>query len=298
VPLAAGLVAALAERDAPSGQAVGYWIGLMSLPTLIAFAAVRFKPAQRMRTFSTVFCCVGLFGLASMLGSMHDLFVPKKTIQEIVREAAGAKPVTESGTPSEQKADRVMREFMADVLAARKKHDSDLAPIEPVLGTIYSAPSFSSRKQMEDMVAALKSMLNVDGELLDKFQRLPQEVKARVDASDLDPSVKKDLMRGFEQGYGNSGILTAYQKVRTNEEQWVDTSIDLYTFALQHASNIKTTDKKILISGGSLLSQFNVKFKASRDLRTQVDAANQELVALQAVAMRETGISKSDLGLK
>jgi len=300
IPVGAGLVAALAARHAPPGEAIGYWTGLMLLPMLIALAAVRFKPAKQMRTFSTIFCVIGLVGLGSTLSSVIQNLpsAPQKTPQEIAREAAGTQPITVSGTASEQKVDRVLREFIGDILAARKKHDADAAPLGPSLASIYTAQSFSSKKQMEDVVAALKKILQVDGEMIDKFQRLPQEVRARVDVSDLDPSDKEDVMRGFQQGYGESRIVDTYRDVRATEEQWVAATVDLYTFALQHASNIKTTDKKIVITEGDLLNQFNAKLKTSRDLRRQVDDANNRLTTLQATAMQKTGISKSDLGLK
>ncbi len=299
VPVMAFAVTWLAERDAPPGEAVGYWIGTMLLPTLIAFAVVRFKPAKRMRTFSTVFCLVGVIGLGAMLASMPDhVFGRQKTPKEIAQEAAGTKPVSESGSPSERKVDRLLREFMSDVLAARKKHDADAAPLEPVLATLYTAQSFSGKQQMEDMIAALKKILEVDGQMTGKFERLPQEFKARLDASDLDSSDKKDVMSGFEQGYGGSGIPAAYSEIRSAEEQWEAASVDLYTFALQHASAIKVKDQKVVIADAGVLAEFNTKLDHSSDLRKKVQEGNQRLAALQAAATQKTGISKSDLGLK
>jgi hypothetical protein len=104
VPLLAFVVTGLAERNAPQSEAIGYWIGAMLLPTLVAFAVVRFKPAKRMRTFSTVFCLVGVIGLGGMLTSMQGrIFERQKTPKELAQEAAGTKPTTESGTPSERK---------------------------------------------------------------------------------------------------------------------------------------------------------------------------------------------------
>jgi hypothetical protein len=299
VPLVAFVVTALAERNAPPGEAIGYWIGAMLLPTLIAFAVVGFKPAKRMRTFSTVFCVVGVIGLGGMLASMErGIFARQKTPKELVQEAAGTKPVTESGTPSERKMDRLLREFMSDVLAARKKHDAGVAPLAPVLATLYTPQSFSGKRQMDDMITTLKKIVEIDGEMMGKFERLPQEFKARLDASDLNSSDKEDVMRGFENGYGGSGIPAAYREISSAEEQWEAASVDLYTFALQHASAIKIKDQKIVIADADVLDEFNAKLSHSRDLRKKVHEGNQRLAALQAAATRKTGITKSDLGLK
>lgn len=300
VPLAAALVTALEERNAPPGRGIGFWIGLMVIPTLIAFVVVRFKPAKKIRTFSTVFFLVGFMGIGSMLIShMQELGAgPQKTPKEIAQEAAGVKPVTESGSPSQRKVDGLMREFMADLLAARKKHDAAAAPLEPVLSTLYTAESFSSRKQMEDTISAVKQVLVVDQEMMDKFLRLPQEMKARVDASELSSSDKADFMRGFQQGYGSLEIITDYRDLRSTEEQWSAATVDLYTFALEHASAIKIKDKRIVIANEDLLTQFNAKFDDSRALQQKIVEGNKRLAAHQSETMQKTGISKSDLGLK
>jgi 23S rRNA G2069 N7-methylase RlmK/C1962 C5-methylase RlmI len=187
---------------------------------------------------------------------------------------------------------------MSDMLAARKKHDADAAPLMPVLATLYTAQSFSDKHQMEDVIAALNKTLEVDGAMSTKIERLPQEMKARVDASDLDASDKEDAMRGFEKGYGNSGVVDAYREIHSEEEQWVAATVDLYTFASHHASAIKIKDQKIVIAGADLLVEFNAKFDHSRDLRKKLRENNKRLVALQEAAMQKTGIDKSDLGLK
>jgi hypothetical protein len=272
---------------------------MMLLPTLIALAVVRFKPAKRMRTFSTVFCLVGLLGIGGT-ATQHeqDLANEEKTTKKIAQEAAGIKPVTESGTASEQKVNRILREFLADIIAARKKHDVDAAPLEPVLSTVCTAPSFSSKKQMGDVITALNSILEIDGEMMNKIQRIPQDMQARVDASDLDPSDKEELMRGVQKGYGNSEIVATYREVRSAEEQWVAATVDLYTLASRHASRIKIVDKQIVIANEDLLSHFNQKFKNSHDLRKRLEEANQRLAKQQTAAMQQTGLSKSDLGLK
>src|SRR6516165_6177933 len=86
VPLAAALLTALEESG------FGYWIGLMVIPTLVALLVVRFKPAKKMRTFSNVFCLVGLIGIGSMTTShMQDLASQQKTVKQIAQEAAGIK---------------------------------------------------------------------------------------------------------------------------------------------------------------------------------------------------------------
>jgi hypothetical protein len=233
-----------------------------------------------------------------MLVSTLNDFSRQKTPQEIVREAAGTKPVDDKGTPSKREIDRLSREFISGVLEARKKHDADAALVAPALATMYTVRSFDSRQHMDAVTAAVKEILRVDNEMADKIQRWPQETKARVDASSLNQSDKEDFMRGFQEVYGNSEILTLRRDLQLTEEQWAAASIDLYTFASQHATGIKTNEKEILIADSTLLSQFNAKFKNSRDLQKKLDEGNQRLTAMQAATMKKLGISNSDLGLK
>jgi hypothetical protein len=300
VPVAAMLVTIYDERDAPSGQAIGYWIGLMLVPLLISLIVVGFKPAKRMRTFSTAFCLVGLVGLTMVfLGTASVRFSrPEKTAQDIVKEAVGTKPIDDTGDLSDREVSRLNREFISDVLAARKKHDADVDRLQPALATLYTAQSFDTAKHMEDTATAVKTLLQVDGEMADKIQRWPQETKTRVDASKLDQENKEAFLRGFQKVWGSSEVLVRHRDVRSREEQWAAATIDLYSFAAQHAAGIKTKDTKIVIADTTLLSQFNDKFKNSRDLRKKLDEANEQLAATQSAAMKKLGVSNSDLGLE
>jgi len=144
VPLAAVFVTFVAERNAPPGEAIGYWFGLQLIPLLVASIVVRFKPRRKMRTFSTLFCCVGLVGLfLTFIGSVPQrLAHHEKTPQEIVREAVGTKPIEDTGDPSDQAFSRMIRGFMNDMIAARKKHDRDAAALQPALDTLYTSKSF------------------------------------------------------------------------------------------------------------------------------------------------------------
>jgi len=134
--------------------------------------------------------------------------------------------------------------------------------------------------------------------MADIVQRLPQEAKARVDASSLSRQEKEDYLRGLQKAYGNSDVLAAWRDVRSIEEQWATATIDLYTFASQHAAGIKTNRKQILIADKSLLSQFNTRFTSSRDLQRKMNEANQLLETINSQNLQKLGINKADLGLE
>jgi hypothetical protein len=295
VPVAAFFVALYAERGAPPARAFGHWIGLMLLPTLIAFISVKFRPSLKMRTFTTVFSLAGLFCvLAGVSGQMSR---HAKTPQQIVKEALGKEPVDNSGTPSEREIARISREFFADMLAARKKHDAEAEALTPVLSRLYSAPSFANKQSMSDAAAAVGQIMEVDGVMMDKLQNLPQDLKARVDASSLGQRDKEDFMRGVQLGYGNSELIALYREVRTRERAWATSTIDLYSFASMHASGIKISGGTIVITDRKLLGDFNIKIKNSRALHRQLQDTNSRLLAAQAANMKKFGLTKSDLGL-
>jgi hypothetical protein len=299
VPIAAVISTGMADRGADPAEAVGYFIGMMLLPILIALAAVGFKPRRKLRTFSTVFCCVGLLGAAATMSStLRDLSSPRRTPRELVQEALGTKPAPETGSLAEREMGRLVREFIGYMRAARSKHDTDAAAVAPFLANLYTAQSFSSVKEMQNMIGALKQTREIDQEMAQKVQRMPQDLKARVDASRLNASDKEDFMRGVQRGYASSDIIKIYGEVGDAEERWVVSSIDLYSFALQHASGIKTSGNRILIADQKLMGQFNEKLHNSRDLRKKLHEANQRLFSAQAAAMQNMGITNGDLGLK
>lgn len=300
VPVAAVFVTIVAESNAPAGEAIGYWFGAQLVPLLVGLIVVRFKPLRKIRTFSTLFCCVGLVGLLFVFfGSVQErLARHQKTVREIVKEAAGTKPIENTGDSSEQAMDRVSREFLSDILAARKKHDADATALQPVLATLYTPGSFQSRQHMENMIAAVRKIEQVDGEMAEKLQRWPQETRARLDASGLSQQQKEDYLSGFQKAYGSSDVMAAWREVHSIEGQWATATVDLYTFASQHARGIKTNSKQILIADKSVLSPFNARFTNSRDLRNKLHQANQRLATIQSLNMQKLGINKADLGLQ
>src|SRR5260370_25863816 len=127
-------------------------------------------------------------------------------------------------------------------------------------------------------MATAGNLVEWDGKITAKTTGVRRDFQARLDRAGLSPADREGDMRGFQQGFGDSGALTQYHEVRASEEKWADATVDLYNFALQHASRIKASGGKIVIADKAVLRDFNVKLKNSGDLRDKMAAANQHLV--------------------
>src|SRR5258708_30680621 len=113
-----------------------------------------------MESSATVFCGRGVWGAVRAAESHFDR--REKTPEQIMKEALGKAPVDNTGTPAEREMARINREFIADMLATRKKHDADAAALGPALGTLYTASSFANKRSMGEAAAAVKKILDVD----------------------------------------------------------------------------------------------------------------------------------------
>lgn len=263
----------------------------MILRTLAASLFSKFRSSFARRTFSAALVIAVLVGPSSVFGAQET------PTGDRAKELIGLKPLGSNASEAEREMVRVNHEFLNDMLAERRKHDSAFAELQPVLAKLYKAESFSNKQQMQDIITALKKVLDVDGAMIGRLEHSPEEMRKRLDNSKLGAKDKNDVMEGFQNAYGGSELMDLYREARNREELWISTSIDLYSFAMQHAENISIREGEITIAGHELVGQFNVKLKNSRALRQQLRETNERIGAVRAEKMKKLELTNSDLGL-
>lgn len=263
----------------------------MILRTFAASLFSKFRSSCDRRTFSAALVIAVLLGPSALLGAQET------PTGDRAKELLGLKPLDRNASETEREMVRVNQEFLNDMLAERRRHDSALAELQPVLAKLYTAESFSNKQQMQDIITTLNKMLDVDGTMIGRLEHAPEEMRKRLDNSKLGAKDKNDVMNGFQDAYGGSELLDLYREARNREELWISTSIDLYSFAMQHAENISIRDGKITIAGHELVGQFNVKLKNSRALRQQLRETNEGIRTVRTEKMKKLELTNTDLGL-
>ena len=272
--------------------------------TSVVSSIVLVRKGERLHRFSYRFLWTAI--VISGLSAIGRLPMPQtfsddamqKRMSEIAREAAGTKPVDDSGTPQEREMRGIMRDFFRAVFNDRKQHDADANVHALDLASLYSAKSFSSKAAMKKTMLAVDGINGVDKEFSRRFQLRIDEMRRRMEASTMNASEKREFLKGVDQGLANSNALKQRRELMATEDDWVRATDDLYAFALQHASQIKAVGKQIVLSDNQVKQQFDQRFSQSRDARKKLEAGNQQWQSQRERKMNGLGLSESDLGLK
>jgi len=275
-------------------QAWGYAWGSALLPALIAYAIAGRKSVRNFNRAGMWFCGLMLvFVLVSFAGKQPRSM--DQHIADLMKEAAGTKPVDNSGPDD---IDRTIRAIMQDILSMRKALEDESAPYNAELATVYSASSFADRAAMQKMIDAVHGAVKADGHFNDQLEHWPERVQGILDKSNLSASDKEGILGGFRSAFQQSPLLDVRRKVVAAEGLWETETVGLYQFALSKADRIQVIDKQIVVSGAQNLREFNDRMQRAANARIELNKMNKELEKIQQPAIQQYGLTKKDLGLE
>ena len=269
---------------------IGYALGGALLPALIAYLIAGRKSVRNFNRWAVWFS--GLCVLFLAIGK-QPVSLEQHTV-DLAREAAGTKPVDNSGP---QAMDDLVRDMVRDVLEARKAVDRDMARFNPALGKLYTSESFASVEAMRGSVEAVQGAVAVDQRYSQQLDTLPERIQARLGSSASSDSI--EFMQGVRKAYGDSEELATRRRAIDIEKQWADATVSFYEFAIANATKIRAKKGSHLeIANAKLLAEFNDRMQKSRALRDSLMALNQQVEKAQSDALRRFGVTPKDVGLE
>ena len=285
-----------------SGAMIGHWFETLILATIIGSIALIMK-GERLRRFSYWFMWAA-FAVAVFSAVAHVVDVHQKTkaaveaqIREVAEEAAGRKPVQDSGTPDERAAADLLRDFMRGVLADRKQHDMDAEVYAPLLSQAYSVRSFSSKTVMNKTMIAVDSTARLDKGTYQLLQTRITEFRHRLDSSTISSDVKQTFLEGFNGVLANTEILNQQEQLINTENEWARATDDLYTYASQQFSQINATGKQVVVKNAQARQDFNSRLTRCLSLNNKVNQDRAELKNLQTKNLQQYGLANSALAV-
>jgi len=285
-------------RGAPGAEQVGYCIGYLLIPFLCAFLAARRKP-HPLQTFSTWFFCCGLFLLFITLTHLGQGSGPREAaIGDVLREAAGTKPIEHPGTTDDDKIHDIVVGLLLDMIESRKAYEASLAQLKPGLARLHTAESFASKDAMERSIATTDRLLDLDRQEIKYVEQLPDHAAAKINASDLSASQKEDFSLAYTRAYLDSDAFQLKRTSLETELQWASATRALYEFSLQHRKQIRVSGGKVVISDGGVKNEFDSQQANCNELHEKLHTMAQKIAALDNSTMQQAGVSRSDLGLK
>lgn len=285
-----------------SAEMIGHWFGSLILPALIGSIALIMK-GERLRRFSYWFLwsaiAVALFSAVGHVVNVHQKArtAVETQIREIADEAAGKKPVQDSGTPDERAAADLLRDFMRGVLADRKQHNIDAEVYAPLLSQAYSVRSFSSKTVMNKTMIAVASTARLDKDTYQLLQTRITEFRRRLDSAGISSDFKQTFLEVFNGALANAETLNQQEQLLNTENEWARATDDLYTYASQHFSQINASGKQVVVKNSQARQDFNTRLTRCLGVSNKVNQNRAELKNLQTKNLQQYGLTTSALGL-
>jgi len=287
------------SRGVFNAEAAGYLIGNLLTPLLVAAFVVwlinrarreKLSPAQK---HLFVVLLVLFMSLVSFAGSMRDGgrssdASVKDQVGHLLKQATGK----EVGVNANW-YDGPTREFLRDLVSFSQEYTGAIHSVDKTpIAKLYTPESYATPARMQHTIAELQAMLEVDK----KYESLDPVVKkleANIDAAQASNRQKQEFLAGFHSSLAKT-LAPRTETFRT-EEEWLQSSIELYQFVLAHVSDYTVHEKKLIFRGDGLRLEFQDKQSKSIALRKTAVEAKSKFDASRQDAMSRGGISPSDL---
>jgi len=288
------------SRGVLNGESTGYFVGSVFTPLLIAMAIVWLIQRGQKKTMSTArrnlltaLLALGV-SLVAFAGSLQkapafDESKAKLQMGHLMKQAAGNEPATPDGEWYEGPS----REFFRDILNFNQQYTGAMQSAKGAsMAKLYTPESYATRAGMQTTVTQLRAMLDVDRKY-ESMEPLIKKLEVRVYATRASQAEKEAFLNGLRGSFSKS--LAPRNETMRVEEEWLQSSIDLYVYTLAHSADYSVRGKKLVFRAGVSPVEFqSLQSKAIEQHKVAVDAKHK-LDAARQTAMSQTGLTPADL---
>ncbi len=269
-----------------SPEVFGAWVGALTLPVLLTYLLRGRKKPRDWEAITKMFFWLGLFlpALIATYGRPADQNLsrtPAKTrLERLGDEITGKQPVsTTSGDPDEA----AVRVYFREVIALNRRYVQESAEYEtPEMEMLFEPASFAQQSTIEEIIRQLRGLAELQERTSASQERLMRHLA----------SIRsKEFWQGVEEGKRIRG------HVRTLEKKWINTTLDLYKFALRNFESLSVDGEEIYITQSDVLSSFDRKLSAAVESNNAFLLVYQQAEQYQKEQLVPWGISPSDLGI-
>jgi hypothetical protein len=283
-----------------NAQSSGYFTGGVLTAALIAAFVVwlinrgrkdKMSAAYKQLLTASLALVIALFSFAGSLRQTpgFDESSAKKKMGHLMKQAAGKEAVTSDSEWYEGPS----RQFFRDILAFNQEYTTAIQSVDQsFLPKLYTPESYATRPGMQTAISQLHALLDVDK----KYESLDPVLKkmdVNISATSASEFAKEEFLKGFHGSVSTS--LAPRTETFRAEEEWMQSSIDLYEFTLAHFGDYRVQGKKLIFHGNGLLGQFQdlqsksiANHKAAIESKHKFDAGRKD-------ALSQTGVTPADI---
>jgi hypothetical protein len=281
-----------------NAESVGYMLGGCIAAGLLGWLVAFLVNRARKKKFSIAGKSVFIAGMAVVLslfsvsgehGDSDFRTKAHRKIGHLLKEAAGEEPVRADS----DWYDGPTRQFYADILSFNRDYVKALdIPHRTSLKRLYTTESYASRKSMEKTVEELRAILDVDTEY-GSFEPLFSKFEAGIRATTARDREKEDFIAGVHSS--SQEMFALRDKSFQTEEQWLQSSIDLYEFTSAHSGDYSVRAGKLIFRPGTSLAEFQEKQAKAIGLRDAAVDAKHKLEDARKASLSKIGLTENDL---
>ena len=279
-----------------TSEAVGYCIGSLILPFVVAYLVAGVKKRRNWLWFSLCFFGLTIMSAFSTAAGHHKGFtdLPPNQMYQIM---TGVTPLPDDASEDDKETVAETKAIFADLRQMDSSYNQRQSALAPDLNKLYTASAFSNRPAMQHMLSIVQQKLALDNETFTKIQQMPQMMAAHLEKSHLSELGKKDFLKGATSQFQSSEIIHARQQSIVAEHDWGSATIDLYNFALEHSSQITVDGASIRIGSPGVRDQFNRRLQHAQESSHAFNASVQKVFAARKAVMQSVGVTPADMGL-
>jgi len=282
-----------------NAQSSGYFTGSFLTPALIAAFVVwlinrgrKDKMSWAYKQLLAAFLALGIT-LVSFAGSLREPAgfheSAKKQMGHLIKQAAGKEAVT----PDSEWYEGPSRRFFRDILAFNQEYTNAIQSIDQSsLAKLYTPESYATRAGMRTTIAELHALLEADKKY-ESLDPILKKMEVNISATSASEFQKNEFLKGFRGSAGKA--LAPRGETFRAEEEWLQSSIDLYEFTLAHFADYKVQGKKLIFHGHGLPGEFQDLQSKSIALRKTAIESKHKFDAQRNDTLSQAGMTPADL---
>lgn len=293
------LHARLLGATRPVSELQGFFIGSLIFPVFVGAGVTalinwrrtsKLSPAQKHSWAAGIALLVSFMAFAGAAQD-HNRFRhtdPKKEMARLLAEASGKNPVS----PDTDWWDSLMRDFFRSVIDRNKRYTQQIRELDTsATKHLYSPESYSSKQGMQKTIDQLQAILQLD-QKYGTARPLLQDLETKLRTVDASPSEKSLFLEGVKSS--SEVFLGSQQKLMDLEKKWVDATVALYQFTIDHRADYSIKGKKLLFKNDAARLEFVAKQSDAIAQRRAFLDEKAGLDRTRNTMMTEIGLASQD----
>jgi hypothetical protein len=282
-----------------NAESLGYFVGSLAVPALITLLVLWLMDRRRaegstvahkhlvVAAWTVFFSFLGFAGEIRRTGGVDSSSV-KDHVRHLFLQATNKE--ADSGA---RWYDGPSRDFFRDAVTWNQEYTKEVQLVDQTfVAKLYSPESYATRANLQATISALQVLQQVDKKY-ESLDPLVKKLELNVNAAQASDREKADFLRGVHSSLDKS--LGPRNETFKREEEWLQSSVDLYQFALSHFSDYSVRKDKLVFHRDASRLDFVDRQSKSIALRKATVESRSRFNASRKEIMSQIGLAPSEV---